>query len=187
MITRILAIVAVLMLPAGCVANPESPAAPRDEANPPFMVDGKMVTQQDIDRSLEVGQRVIIIFQDYNTSNGVQSCPVKIRTIDNVCAEAAYQNSDPTVICRATQDSDADDRNKKIVWQGEGEFTVEFEGDIAPCRAGWDGNTPKNWHICQLQDSTVFKVVKGLAAFVKYTVQGPAGCAALDPFFIVRH
>ena len=127
----------------------------------------------------------------FDKERNTWKCPVKIRTVDNVCQEKGFLNSDPSVICRWAGDSAGRHKSlKKIIWQAEegDPFTVTFPSGAEPCKAAsWDGHEFELSHRCNIKVEGDLKWGEGDAIFLKYDVAvEEKRCEKLDPYFIVR-
>jgi hypothetical protein len=117
-------------------------------------------------------------------------CPVKIRTVDSVCLEKGYENSDPAVICRRAGDYVGPSSLKKIKWVAQDgvPFAVTFPSGVSPCKGSWDGGTYQTVHVCQLKNAADLNLKTDDAVFLKYdiSVEDKRCGDPLDPYFIVR-
>lgn len=184
---------ALILVTSSCVS-----AEKMDDATTagldPFVVEGDgQVTAKVIAASLKRGRRALVIFDEFSDVAGNKwKCPVKIRTVDNVCMDPDFQNSDPSVICRwAGDNGNRHLSQKKIKWESEnGEtFKIFFVGAVTPvpCKAGWDGDEFDDSHTCKIQAAADLNMGASDAIFLKYDVKGEdARCDKLDPYFIVR-
>jgi hypothetical protein len=182
----------MLLVTTSCVSAEK--AAERDDSDSldPFLVSGGQVTAKDVEASLQKGRRVVVFFEEYADDDGnTWSCPVKLRTVDNVCNDPDYQNIDPSVICRRIGGSSHDPSVQKIKWVGDEPFTVTFPNlpaGVTPCKnSSWDGHIPGLSHVCRIKDEADLNLGAGDAIFLKYDIKVPeARCDALDPYFIIR-
>jgi len=183
--------VALLLFTTGCMSAEKQVDKDGTE---PFLVPDGPVTAESITNSLKKGRRVRVDFLDFTNGTDTWACPVKVRTVDDVCMLPGYMNMDPAVICRTVGDSASDNSLKKIRWVGESPFMVTFP-NLAdpPCKnADWDGKTAKTVHVCRIKNQAELNLGAGDAVFLKYDISAPEvdpqnpKCEKLDPYFIVR-
>ncbi len=189
----------VCLLTAGLLASACQAIAerPGDDGNGEHPDDPKTLTTEHIKQQLENnGKRVFVVFSEFRAAGKVHACPVKIRTVDSVCASDDFQNNDPSVICRLAQGTSNNGSLTQIDWRSEVDsragaavnFRVEFDANFEPCAQGWTGDKYASRHTCQLRDRSGLEIGGARRIYVKYTIVGddPA-CPPLDPYFIVRH
>lgn len=184
----------MLLATTSCVSAEKKVEQDDSDSLEPFLVRDGHVKPQDIKASLDRGRRVVVFFDDFTDGQGnTWSCPVKMRTVDDVCQHPDYQNIDPSVICRRTGDSNPsyDSSVQKIVWVGDEPFTVTFPSLPAgetPCKnSGWHGDTADTRHVCKIKNQTDLNLGAGDAIFLKYDIKvTDTRCSALDPYFIIR-
>ena len=181
---------ALILVTSNCVSA-EKMDDVTAEGLEPFKVVKGQVTANVIAESLKRGRRVLVIFDEFiDSDDNTWKCPVKIRTVDNVCEGKGFQNSDPSVICRWAGDSVDEASQTKIRWEAEegDPFTITFPSGAEPCKAAsWDGDEFELSHRCNIKTKAYLEGREGDAIFLKYDVAvKEARCDKLDPYFIVR-
>ena len=97
--------VALLLFTTGCNSAEKKVD---DDGREAFYVDDGLVSAEDITNSLKKGRKVRVDFLDFTDGTDTWACPVKVRTVDDVCRLPGYMNLDPAVICRTVGDSTGD-------------------------------------------------------------------------------
>jgi hypothetical protein len=184
----------MLLVTTSCVSAEKTVEQDESDSLEPFLVKDGQVSAQDVEASLKKGRKVLVIFDEFADGEGnTWSCPVKVRTVDNVCNDPDFQIIDPSVICRRTGDYNPnyDASVQKIKWVGTAPFAVTFSSlpaGVTPCQNGdWAGKAYKNELTCKIKKQADLNLGAGDAIFLKYDIKvDDLRCAPLDPYFIIR-
>jgi hypothetical protein len=191
---RVLIGLVLVLVTASCVSAEKKTDGDDDgETDNPYVVKDRKLETSDLTTSLKSGKKVLVIFDDFEVNGNPVRCPVKVRTVDDVCQQTQFGNSDASVVCRNPGDGnpDTDDPTQRIKWKSNDAadtFKIEIlPSGYEPCEKNWTGGTFKKRHNCRLKTGKGMGIGSSGGTFVKYNVVGSnTACPPLDPYFIVR-